>query len=242
MLKAKALLAVFLGCLWAPILVAQSVAIANMPSLQRGAKVFMNYCSGCHSLTYLRYNQMAEGLGLVDFDGRVDENLLKNNLIFTEALVNEPMRIALPPEDAKQWFGVVPPDLSLIARAKGADWLFSYLKSFYTDNSRPFGVNNLLVPGVAMPNILEPLIGEMTLVRATQEHAAQLSLVKEGELSSAQLDGLLQDLVNFLVYVGEPTQAARHQLGYFVLAFLLVFLLVVLGLNRLYWQKISWFR
>ena len=130
-------------------------------------------------------------------------------------------------------------DLSLVAREKGSEWLLGYLKSFYNDNSRPFGVNNLLVPGVAMPNILEPLIGEMILVRATQEHVAHLSLVKEGELSAAQLDSLVQDLVNFLIYVGVPTQLARYQLGYYVLAFLLVFLLVVLGLNRLYWQKIS---
>lgn len=238
MRKHSVLLAGILGCIWAPILGAQSLA-TDKPSLQRGAKLFMNYCSGCHSLKYLRYNHMAEGLGLVGFDGRIDEDLLKNNLIFTEASVNDPIRIALPPEDAKQWFGVVPPDLSLVAREKGAHWLFTYLKSFYTDNSRPFGVNNLLVPGVAMPNILEPLIGEMTLVRATQGHAAHLSLVKEGELSSAQLDNLLQDLVSFLVYVGEPTKEVRVQLGYFVLAFLLVFLLVALGLKRVYWQKTS---
>ncbi|WP_133136568.1 cytochrome c1 [Legionella rowbothamii] len=238
MLKQRALLAGILGCLWTPILGAESLVI-DKPSLQRGAKLFMNYCSGCHSLKYLRYNHMAEGLGLVGFDGRVDEDLLTNNLIFTEAAVNDPIRIALPPEDAKQWFGVVPPDLSLVAREKGADWLVTYLKSFYTDNSRPFGVNNLLVPGVSMPNILEPLTGEMILVRGTQGHAAHLSLVKEGEVSSTQLDNLLQDLVSFLVYVGEPTQGARHQLGYFVLAFLMVFLLVALGLKRIYWQKIS---
>ncbi|MDR3504531.1 MAG: cytochrome c1 [Legionella sp.] len=237
MLKQSVLLAGILGCLWTPILGAQPLAIDNKPSLQRGAKLFMNYCSGCHSLKYLRYNHMAEGLGLVGFDGRVDVDLLKNNLIFTAATVNDPIRIALPPEDAKQWFGVVPPDLSLVAREKGAEWLFTYLKSFYTDNSRPFGVNNLLVPGIAMPNILEPLIGEMTLEQGTQEHAAHLSLVKEGELSSAQLNNLLQDLVSFLVYVGEPAKAARHQLGYFVLAFLMVFLLIALGLKHVYWQK-----
>lgn len=239
MLKQLVLVVGILGCILAPISGAQSFAIDNKPSLQRGAKLFMNYCSGCHSLKYLRYNHMADGLGLIGFDGRVDEDLLKNNLIFTEATVNDPIRIALPPEDAKQWFGVVPPDLSLVARAKGADWLFAYFKSFYTDNSRPFGVNNLLVPGVAMPNILEPLIGEMILVRETKEHATHLSLVKEGELSSAQLDILLNDLVSFLVYAGEPTQVARHRLGFFVLAFLLVFLLVVFALKRVYWQKTS---
>ncbi|WP_058533312.1 cytochrome c1 [Legionella saoudiensis] len=240
MRKQRALLAGgVLGCLLLPILGAQSWAMDNKPSLQRGAKLYMNYCSGCHSLKYLRYNHMAEGLGLIGFDGRIDEDLLKNNLIFTDATVNDPIRIALPPEDAKQWFGVVPPDLSLVTREKGANWLFSYLKSFYTDNSRPFGVNNLMVPGVAMPNILEPLIGEMTLVPGTKEQAPHLSLVKEGELSAAQLDSLLQDLVSFLIYVGEPTQAIRHRLGGIVLAFLLVFLLVVFALKRVYWQKTS---
>ncbi len=123
-------------------------ATNHKASLQRGAKLFMNYCSGCHSLKYMHYNQMAQGLGLVTFDGRVDDDLLKNNLIFTQALVNAPIEIALSPEDAKQWFGVVPPDLSLVVRERGARWLHLYLSSFYNDKSRPFGVNNRLVHDV----------------------------------------------------------------------------------------------
>lgn len=228
---------VFLGC---PFLWAHSpvIDVLNQASLQRGAKLYMNYCSGCHSLKYLRYNQMAEGLGLIGFDGRVDEELLKNNLIFTQAAINDPIRIALPPEDAKQWFGVVPPDLSLIAREKGADWLYTYLKSFYNDPSRPFGSNNLLKPGVAMPNVLESFIGEMALEQNSKECAVSLSLVKEGDLPQAQIDSFLQDLVNFLVYVAEPIQSLRQRIGLIVLAFLSVFLLVAICLKKSYWRKI----
>lgn len=218
---------------------AAAVDVENKPSLQRGAKLYMNYCSGCHSLKYLRYNRMAEGLGLVGFDGQVDDDLLKSNLIFTEATLTDPIRIALPPEDAKQWFGVVPPDLSLIAREKGPEWLFTYLKSFYSDNSRPFGTNNLLKPGVAMPNVLESLIGEVALEQDTKECSAHLSWTKEGGLPQAHMDHLLQDLVTFLVYVGEPAQTVRYRLGWFVMAFLGVFLLVAIGLKKVYWKKIS---
>lgn len=217
---------------------AWSVDVTNKPSLQRGAKLYMNYCSGCHSLKYLRYNRMAEGLGLVGFDGRVDEPLLKNNLIFTHASINDPIQIALAPEDAKQWFGVVPPDLSLIAREKGTAWLYTYLKSFYSDNSRPFGTNNLLVPDVAMPNILEPLMGEMTLV-GTKNDSAHLLLAKDGELSAAQKDILLQDLVTFLAYVGEPVQELRYRIGFIVMAFLLLFLCATVGLKKIYWRNVS---
>lgn len=240
MLRMGVLLIWIINCssspLWAEPL---TYDVQNKARLQRGAQLFMNYCSGCHSLKYLRYSHMAEGLGLIGFDGRIDEQLLKNNLIFTQAAINDPIRIALPPEDAKQWFGVIPPDLSLVAREKGASWLFNYLKSFYNDNSRPFGVNNLIVPGVAMPNILESLIGEMRLVQGDEKQTARLLLVKEGELSPAEANLFLQDLVTFLVYVGEPTQVIRAQLGWFVLLFLIFFLLVAMALKRVYWQKIS---
>jgi ubiquinol-cytochrome c reductase cytochrome c1 subunit len=215
------------------------INIPNKPSLQRGAKVFMNYCSGCHSLKYMRYNRMAEDLGLMGFDGRIDEDLLKNNLIFTQAVVNDPIRIALPPEDAKQWFGVVPPDLSLVAREKGIDWLSLYLTSFYNDNSRPFGTNNLLVPGVAMPNVFAGLLGEMVLDPGDNLSSMHLALVKKGTLSATQFNGLVQDLVTFLAYVSEPEYVIRQQIGVFVIMFLFVFLLVVIALQKLYWRKIQ---
>ncbi|HHF0524567.1 TPA: cytochrome c1 [Legionella anisa] len=192
------------------------INVQDKASLQRGARLFMNYCSGCHSLNYLRYNNMAKGLGITGFDGRINEDLLKNNLIFTQATVNDPIRIALPPEDAKQWFGIVPPDLSLVAREKGTEWLYSYLNGFYRDDSRPFGTNNRLVPDVAMPNILETL---------------------NHELSGDQFHNELHDLVTFLAYVGEPMQSIRYRIGFYVVSFLLVLFLVVLGLKRVYWRK-----
>ncbi|MGC1181642.1 MAG: cytochrome c1 [Legionella sp.] len=216
-----------------------SIDLYNQQSLQRGAKLYMNYCSGCHSLKYLRYNRMAEGLGLMGLDGQTNDALLKNNLIFTGISVRDPIQIALPPEDAKQWFGTVPPDLSLVAREKGPDWLFTYLNSFYNDKSRPFGTNNLLIPGVAMPNILEPLIGEKILEQNSRGYSQHLSLIKKGELSPAQMQCLLQDLVTFLVYVSEPERTIRYRLGFFIMVFLGVFLLVAVKLKKAYWQKIS---
>lgn len=195
-----------------------SINLQDKTSLQRGAKLFMNYCSGCHSLKYLRYNHMAEGLGLIGLSGQVDENLLKNNLIFTQATINDPIQIAMPPEDAKQWFGIVPPDLSLIARAKGAEWLYNYLSGFYTDDSRPFGVNNYLVPDVAMPNILDTL---------------------RHEIQTQEFDKSLLDLVTFLTYVSEPIQMERYRVGYFVLGFLVVLLGACWALKIVYWRKIG---
>lgn len=212
-----------------------SINIKNKERLQRGAKLFMNYCSGCHSLKYMRYSQMAGDLGLINIEGQVDNNLL-NNLIFTKATMYDPIHIAMSLEDAKQWFRVVPPDLSLSARERGAVWLYNYLKSFYNDNTRPFGVNNLLVPNVAMPNVLEPLIGQMVLVSNNESHLSYLLLVKQGEISPTQADSALQDLVTFLVYVSEPNRLLRYRLGVFVIIFLCIFLVVVYRLNTVYWR------
>ncbi|KTD14665.1 ubiquinol-cytochrome c oxydoreductase, cytochrome c1 [Legionella gratiana] len=195
-----------------------SINIHDQASLQRGAKLFMNYCSGCHSLNYLRYNRMAEGLGLIRFPGQIDEGLLKNNLIFTQATINDPIQIAMPPEDAKQWFGRVPPDLSLIVREKGTEWLYNYLNGFYKDDSRPFGTNNHLVPDVAMPNILDTLRDEMV---------------------TRQFDVSLLDLVTFLTYVSEPTQIERYSMGFFVIGFLIILFFVSLSLKVVYWRKIG---
>ena len=210
-----------------------SIDITNKPRLQRGAKLFMNYCSGCHSLKYMHYNQMAKDLGLTE--GKVEKKLI-NNLIFTKAILYDPIAIAMPPEDAKRWFGVVPPDLSLSARERGAVWLYNYLKSFYSDNARLFGVNNLLVPNVAMPNVLEPLMGQMILV---SNNESSLLLVKHGEMPPIQMDSALQDLVTFLVYVAEPAQLIRYRLGIFVLIFLCIMFIAAYLLNRVYWRRLK---
>ncbi len=226
-----------------PTLLPFHLDLHDRPKLQRGAKVFMNYCSGCHSLRYLRYNRLANDLGLSTFDGRVDENLLYNNLIFTTAKLADPVQIAMPPEDARQWFGVLPPDLSLVARERGPHWLFTYLKSFYADKNRPFGTNNLLVPGAAMPNVLEPLIGKVVLATSASSGAlptsSQLTLLQPGEMSPQEFDSNLEDLITFLVYVGEPARLVRYRLGSAVLIFLSILLLCAWRLKKNYWKNIS---
>lgn len=189
-------------------------------SLQRGARIFMNYCAGCHSLKYLRYNQMAEDIGLVSEDGQADLVLLKNNLIFTQARPQEPIEVSMPLEDARQWFGVVPPDLSLIARQRSPAWISAYLQGFYPDSSRPFGTNNHLFPDVAMPDILGPLLDGSV-----------------DALNPVQRKELIEDLVNFLSYVSEPVRQERERIGVGVIVFLLIILGFVYCLTRSYLQN-----
>nr|WP_242604203.1 cytochrome c1 [Legionella beliardensis] len=217
------------------------VDLHDQAGLQRGAKMFMNYCSGCHSLKYMRYNKMATDLGLTTFDGEIDKDLLFNNLIFTSAKIHDPIKIGLPAADAKQWFGTLPPDLSLIARVRGASWLYTFLKSFYLDPSRPFGSNNLLIPGVAMPNVLAPLAGQIIAIRETNQKGAPINhllKLEDGEMTTQEFDNAIEDLVNFLVYVGEPVQLTRYRIGVFIIAFLCIFLIVVYLLKRSYWSRL----
>ncbi|WP_115332583.1 cytochrome c1 [Legionella busanensis] len=217
------------------------INLHDQEGLQRGAKLFMNYCSGCHSLKYMRYNQMANDLGLTTFDGEVDKDLLFNNLVFTHAKLHDPIEIALPAADAKQWFGTVPPDLSLIVRVRGPSWLYTFLKSFYADSTRPFGSNNVLIPGVAMPNVLAPLVGQVIAVRENNQKAGPIThllKITDGEMTSQEFDNAIEDLVNFLAYVGEPVQLTRYTVGVFIIAFLSIFLIVVYLLKRSYWQRL----
>lgn len=218
-----------------------AVDVHNKASLQRGAKLFMNYCSGCHSLRFMRYNRMAKDLGLTTFAGDVDSDLLVNNLIFTKAKIYDPIENSMPAEDAREWFGRVPPDLSLSARERGPDWLYTYLKSFYVDKKRPFGSNNALVPDVSMPNILAPLEGKMIAQsekNLNHQVPLRLVLLEPGEMSQQQFDSALQDLVTFLVYVAEPAQLVRYQIGVVVLLFLGLFLIVAYQLKRFYWRDV----
>lgn len=217
------------------------IDIHDQAKIQRGAKLFMNYCSGCHSLRYMRYNRMAKDLGLTTFDGELDKDLLVNNLIFTSATVHDPIHISMPATDARQWFGITPPDLSLSARERGPEWIYTYLKSFYADDSRPFGANNLLVPEVAMPNVLAPLAGKVIAVREGDPKKSTIShlvLVENGEINQQQFDSVLQDLVTFLVYVGEPVKLVRYHIGIIVLIFLSIFLVVAYQLKKAYWKKL----
>jgi ubiquinol-cytochrome c reductase cytochrome c1 subunit len=209
------------------------IDVTDIASLQRGAKFFMNYCTGCHSLKYQRYNRLARDLGLT-----ADE--VKANLMFTTDNIGEPITISMDPQDAKKWFGVTPPDLSVTARSRGVDWIYTYLRSFYTDESRPFGVNNTVFPDVGMPNVLWQLQGTQKAVvkEVDGEEVHELELVKPGTLSAEEFDGTVRDLTAFLSYVGEPIQAKRRAMGKWVLLFIGLFFILAYMLKKEYWKDI----
>ncbi len=205
-------------------------------SLQRGAKFFVNYCLSCHSAKYQRYNRMAQDLGLTD-------QQVKENLMFTAEKIGDTMEIAMSPADANKFFGTTPPDLSLIARARGVDWLYTYLRSFYLDDSRPTGVNNVVFKDVGMPHVMWQLQGWQKAVFKEDEHGGdpifeRFELVKPGSLTPEQFDGVVRDLVNFLDYVGEPYKLERQRLGVKVLLFLFVFFILAYLLKKEYWKDV----
>lgn len=209
----------------------------NQASLQRGAKVFVNYCLSCHSAAYMRYNRMAD-IGLSDAQ-------IKANLLFAGEKVGDTMTVAMPKKDAKSWFGAAPPDLSVEARARGADWLYGYLRGFYRDDTRPTGWNNTVYEKVAMPHILWQLQGQQNLkveekvdARGIKTEAHTLVLDKPGTMSPAEYDATIADLVNYLVYMGEPAKNQRLQLGLIVLLFLGLLFVVTYYLKKEFWKDI----
>jgi ubiquinol-cytochrome c reductase cytochrome c1 subunit len=212
--------------------------INDIESLQRGARNFMNYCSGCHSLTYVRYNRLAQDLKIPESD--------LANLMFTSTKVGDGIVSALPADDAAEWFGKAPPDLSLIARERGVDYLYSYLKGYYVDDTRPWGVNNLYLPGVAMPHVLASLQGPQKPVYKNEPDAsgsAHMVLVgvetlSPGALSAPEYDVFVRDIANFLDYCGEPIKAKRQSLGIFVTLFLLVGFVFAYLLKKEYWKDV----
>jgi ubiquinol-cytochrome c reductase cytochrome c1 subunit len=210
--------------------------VANTASLQRGAKYFVNYCLGCHSAQYVRYNRVAEDL-------QISEEQLTNNLMFTGEQPFDTMANAMRPEDAERWFGITPPDLSLIARSRGNDYIYTFLRSFYADPSSPTGVDNVVLPGTAMPHVLWQLQGVQSAVFAPDEHGAEvferLELARPGELGVAEFDDVVRDIVNFLDYIGEPIKRERQQLGIRVIGFLLVFLLIAYMLKKEIWKDVK---
>jgi len=203
-------------------------------SIQRGAQVFVNYCLNCHSAEAMRYNRL-EDLGLT-------EQQIKDNLMFATDKVGDTMAVAMRGGDAKTWFGVAPPDLSVIARARGADWLYTYLRSFYRDESRNTGWNNLVFPNVGMPHVLYELQGEQVLTsQAGPKRTADvknLELETPGKLSPAEYDKRVADLVNYLVFMSEPARETRVRIGYAVLIFLGVLFVPVYLLKKEYWKDV----
>ena len=209
------------------------VNVADQDSLQRGARVFVNYCLNCHSAVSMRYSRM-EDLGLT-------EEQIKDNLLFAAEKPGETMRVAMSKADSKAWFGAAPPDLSVIARSRGADWLYTYLRGFYRDDTRATGWNNTVFDKVGMPHVMWNLQGEMVPVYKKEgEHEVieRLELAKPGSVTLAEYDAMMGDLVNYLVWMGEPAQLQRKQLGVIVLLFLAIFFVVAYYLKKEFWKDI----
>jgi ubiquinol-cytochrome c reductase cytochrome c1 subunit len=210
------------------------IDLSDNESLQRGAQHFVTYCLGCHSAKHMRYLRFA-------LDAEVDQKKVLKDIAPEGASIYDQLRSAMNKHDAEKWFGVQPPDLSLIARSRGADWLYSYLKSYYLDASRPFGVNNLVYEDTAMPNPLWQLQGEQHAeVRKTiYGEYTKLVLEETGKLSEKEFDVFVNDLVNFLVYVGEPVKLERERIGKYVIIFLLMFLVIAYLLKKEYWKDVD---
>lgn len=204
----------------------------NQASLQRGARNFINYCLSCHSAAYMRYNRLRD-IGLSEAD-------IKANLMLAAEKVGDPMAIAMSKKDAKAWFGATPPDLSVQARAyaNGPDWLYSYLRGFYRDDSRPTGWNNTVYDKVAMPHVLWQLQGQQILKEDEKTHEHELVLDKPGQLSPAEYDAFVADTVNYLVFMAEPAKSTRLHLGLIVLLFLGVLFVLTYYLKKEYWKDI----
>ena len=219
--------------------------VTDNAALQNGAKLFVNYCLNCHSASYLRFNRLHD-IGLTD-------EQIKANLLVGTDKVGETMKVALNAKEAKEWFGTAPPDLSVIARSRsaagqgsGADYLYTYLRSYYRDDSKPTGWNNLVFPSVAMPHVLWELQGERKPVfMKHEEHGHDVEVfsgwevTKPGTLSARDYDLAVADLVAFLQWTGEPVQKTRVQLGLWVLLFLSFFTVVAWRLNAAYWKDIK---
>jgi ubiquinol-cytochrome c reductase cytochrome c1 subunit len=210
----------------------------NKESLQRGARTFVNYCLSCHSAALMRYERMGKDLG-------IDEKLVSENLMFTGGKIGDLMTVATAPKDAKAYFGTVPPDLSVIARSRGVDWLYTYMRSFYRDDSKIIGVNNLVFPDVGMPHVLwelqgwqDPVITTVKDDEGIKSKAITLELVEPGLLEPHEYDRAVRDLVNFLDYMGEPAKYERRELGVKVIMFLVFFLAIAYLMKRDYWKDV----
>ncbi|WP_429167834.1 cytochrome c1 [Aeromonas rivipollensis] len=212
--------------------------LSDKASLQRGAATFMNYCAGCHSTQYQRYNRVATDIG-------IPEELMRENLVFTGAKIGDLMKSAMSEKDAARWFGAPPPDLTLVARVRGADWIYTYLRSFYVDETRPFGVNNAVFPSVGMPHVLEPLQGTPraefethTLDGVEMQQVVSIKSDGNGEMNNEEYDQTVLDLVNFLVYSAEPVQQERERMGFWVLGFIAIFFIFTVLLKKEFWRDV----
>jgi len=212
--------------------------LTDKASLQTGAQLFMNYCLGCHQTQYQRYQRTFEDLD-------IPLELGQANLQFTGEKPGDHIKNAMPSESGAKWFGAPPPDLTLVARVRGADWIYTYLRTFYADENTTFGVNNLVFPDVGMPHVLQELQGlpsrtsEKMLVDGEMvDRYVGIKADGSGELSAAEYDSAVLDLVNYLVYIGEPSRLESENIGRWVMIFLLVLLVLVYLLKKDYWRDV----
>jgi len=214
---------------------AANTQVGNRAMLQRGAAMYMNYCAGCHSLKYLRYSRMAQDLGLT-------EQQVMDNLVPAGAKFGETINTGMSAVDGTAFFGKAPPDLSLVARSRGTDWIYSYLKSFYVDPTAAVGWNNTVYPNASMPHVLAELQGvQVAKHEAAHDdpaHVASLELTQAGLMSPAEYNAALRDLVSFLQYAGEPAVLKRQAMGVWVLLYLAIFTLIAWFLKKEYWKDV----
>jgi ubiquinol-cytochrome c reductase cytochrome c1 subunit len=216
-----------------------NIQLEDHEAIKRGAKLFVNYCLSCHSAALMRYSRIGQDMGMSNDD-------VSSQLITTGVKVGETMKVSMAGEDAKRWFGKAPPDLSVIARARGVDWLYTYLRSFYRDESRPWGVNNRVFKDVGMPHVLWELQGLQAPVVEThtdeegntKEVVTGFELVEKGSMNPEEYDAAVHDLVTFLAYLSEPSKLQRVALGKWVLLFLAGFLVLVYLLKKEYWRDV----
>lgn len=211
----------------AEITVSAPINPGDQASLQRGARTFVNNCLNCHSANYMRYKRLQD-IGLT-------EKQIKDNLLFAGEKVGDTMKVAMNPKDAKKWFGVAPPDLSVAVRARGVDWMYAYLRGFYRDDTTPSGWNNIVFDKVAMPHVLYELQGEQVLNHETH----QLEVVKPGRMNPEEYDAFVADLTNYMAFMAEPAKQQRQWIGLWVLLFLGVLLVLTIKLKKAYWKDIK---
>ena len=216
------------------------IDLDNVASLQRGARNFMNYCSGCHSAQYVRYSTIAKQLGL-------SEEQVIDNLMFNAEKTFETIRTAMPAEEAARWFGKAPPDLSLMARARGADYVYNFLKGFYVSEESPTGSNNVVLAGTSMPNVLWELQGyqEANFSHHENEDGSVTTSfegfepLSAGEMDAEEFDAFVRDTTNFLAFIAEPIRQDRRKLGVWVLMFLIFFFILALQLKKEIWKDVK---
>ncbi len=208
-----------------------SISINNKASLQRGAKYFVNYCSGCHSLKYMRMSTLAKDLD-------IDEALFSKNLLFNNKKIGETMTIAMTESDAIEWFNAVPPDLSLTARSKGVDYIYSKLNTYYEDDSAITGYNNVALPNTSMPNILANLQGEQRIILDSENKQIGLEKSSNGSLNEEEYKQLTNDITNFLAYVSEPAKLRRYSIGFWVLMFIFLFTVIAYFTKKEFWKDV----